>query len=169
MSALLLAPFYSGLSSFNCQRLGKFEAMYENIVKFSTYVWHVEREQILGENSRFMRVFGWLYIHVPPYFQIFKFPKSSLFQTKQTYKWKFELWISEYFINFGGERTFCNVSKLWLNVTKMVEPIAGGVVIHEGGKVHIGRKDYSVDTWLHPYWPSNQLGCTLSPLYSTCI
>ncbi len=24
-----------------------------------------------------------------------------------------------------------------------------------------------VDTWLHPYWPSNQLGCTPSPLYST--
>ncbi len=22
---------------------------------------------------------------------------------------------------------------------------------------------------LHPYWPSNQLGCTPAPLYSTCI
>ncbi len=26
-----------------------------------------------------------------------------------------------------------------------------------------------VDTCLHPYWPSNHLGCTLPPLYSTCI
>jgi hypothetical protein len=32
-----------------------------------------------------------------------------------------------------------------------------------------GQKDPVVDTCLHPYWPSNQLGCTVSPLYSTCI
>ncbi len=26
-----------------------------------------------------------------------------------------------------------------------------------------------VESWLHPCWPSNQLGCTPSPLFSTCI
>ncbi len=26
-----------------------------------------------------------------------------------------------------------------------------------------------VESWLHSYWPSNQLGCTPPPLYSTCI
>jgi hypothetical protein len=25
----------------------------------------------------------------------------------------------------------------------------------------------SVESWLHPCWPSNQLGCTPPPLYST--
>ncbi len=34
---------------------------------------------------------------------------------------------------------------------------------------HWNQNMWLVESWLHPYWPSNQLGCTPPPLYSTCL